>query len=211
MKWTRTLRYFAFSVISGLLLWGGWPEVGFAPLLFFALVPLLLIDADLIHRESRHSGIKFFGYSFLSMLIWNTATTWWIYNSTAEGGIFALLFNTTLMSLVLFFFHRIRKVFGPVPGYTSFVFFWIAFEYLHLRWDFSWPWLNLGNGFASEVTWIQWYEYTGTLGGTLWMLTRSQLDSRQDKNLILKANPSIRGSIHQFSSADVSCPRAPSF
>jgi len=175
MKWIRPLRYFAFSALSGLLLWAGWPENGFTPLLFFALVPLLFIDAELIHHSRPRSGLKFFGYAFLSMLIWNTATTWWIYNSTVEGGIFALLFNSTLMSLAWLFFHRIRKVFGPVPGYTSFIFFWIAFEYLHLRWDLSWPWLTLGNGFATKVTWIQWYEYTGALGGTLWMLLSNLL------------------------------------
>ena len=175
MKWTRPLRYFSFSVLSGLLLWAGWPENGYTPLLFVAFVPLLLIDSELIHGERPRSGLKFFGYAFLAMLLWNTATTWWIYNSTAEGAIFALLLNSVLMSLVWFFFHRIRKVFGPIPGYASFVFFWIAFEYLHLRWDLSWPWLNLGNGFATRVQWIQWYEYTGTLGGTLWMLLSNLL------------------------------------
>ncbi|MBC7606883.1 MAG: apolipoprotein N-acyltransferase, partial [Burkholderiales bacterium] len=36
--------------------------------------------------------------------------------------------------------------------------------------DFSWPWLNLGNGFADYPKWIQWYEYTGTFGGSLWVL-----------------------------------------
>ncbi|MDP5100255.1 MAG: apolipoprotein N-acyltransferase, partial [Nonlabens sp.] len=45
----------------------------------------------------------------------------------------------------------------------------MAFEYLHLHWDFSWPWLNLGNGFSEYTGWIQWYEYTGTFGGTLWI------------------------------------------
>jgi apolipoprotein N-acyltransferase len=34
---------------------------------------------------------------------------------------------------------------------------------------FSWPWLNLGNVFSENIDWIQWYEYTGTYGGTLWI------------------------------------------
>ena len=25
---------------------------------------------------------------------------------------------------------------------------WLSFEYLHLNWDLSWPWLTLGNVFA---------------------------------------------------------------
>src|SRR5690606_32153458 len=34
---------------------------------------------------------------------------------------------------------------------------------------FSWPWLNLGNGFSDYISWVQWYEFTGTFGGTLWV------------------------------------------
>ena len=48
--------------------------------------------------------------------------------------------------------------------------FWIAFEKFHLNWDFSWPWLNLGNVFSENILWIQWYEFTGVFGGTLWIL-----------------------------------------
>ncbi|MCP4553370.1 MAG: apolipoprotein N-acyltransferase, partial [Bacteroidetes bacterium] len=40
----------------------------------------------------------------------------------------------------------------------------------HLDWDLSYPWLNLGNGFANWHKWIQWYEFTGALGGTFWIL-----------------------------------------
>ena len=47
---------------------------------------------------------------------------------------------------------------------------WLAFEKLHLMWDFSWSWLNLGNVFSEKTKWIQWYEYTGTFGGSLWIL-----------------------------------------
>jgi len=34
----------------------------------------------------------------------------------------------------------------------------------------AWPWLTLGNGFANSPKIIQWYEYTGVLGGSLWIL-----------------------------------------
>ena len=38
----------------------------------------------------------------------------------------------------------------------------------YLNWDFSW--LNLGNVFSESIYLIQWYEYTGVFGGTLWIL-----------------------------------------
>jgi apolipoprotein N-acyltransferase len=32
------------------------------------------------------------------------------------------------------------------------------------------PWLNLGNGLSKDVLFVQWYEITGTGGGSLWIL-----------------------------------------
>jgi apolipoprotein N-acyltransferase len=46
--------------------------------------------------------------------------------------------------------------------------FFIAFEYFHFDWDLSWPWLTLGNVFASNHGMAQFYEFTGVLGGSLW-------------------------------------------
>ena len=59
---------------------------------------------------------------------------------------------------------------GESWGFFGFVLYWVTFEYVHLNWDVSWPWLTLGNGFASFPEWVQWYEYTGVFGGTLWIL-----------------------------------------
>ena len=53
--------------------------------------------------------------------------------------------------------------------------FWIAFEFFHHRWDLTWPWLTLGNAFAANHAWIQWYEYTGVPGGSLWVLALNLL------------------------------------
>ncbi len=45
----------------------------------------------------------------------------------------------------------------------------MVFEQIHLNWEFSWPWLNLGNVFSEYTSWVQWYDMTGTFGGTLWI------------------------------------------
>jgi len=44
-----------------------------------------------------------------------------------------------------------------------------------LNWEISWPWLTLGNGFAQYPSWVQWYEYTGAFGGSLWILVANYL------------------------------------
>ncbi len=87
------------------------------------------------------------------------------------GAWLAIIVNSLLMCIPLMGFRFMNKRFGSVIGYASFIIFWMSFEYLHLQdWGLSWPWLTIGNVFAGRTNWIQWYEYTGTSGGTLWVL-----------------------------------------
>lgn len=104
------------------------------------------------------------------MLIWNTGTTWWIWNSTAAGAIGAIVANSFLMCIPLWGFITFYKKFSAIKGYLSLIAFWLCFEYIHLNWQLSWPWLTLGNVFAEHPDWIQWYEYTGSSGGSVWVL-----------------------------------------
>ena len=74
------------------------------------------------------------------------------------------------MSFSFLLFHKVKILTSNRLGYFSFIVFWISMEYLHLNWDLSWPWLILGNVFASAPSIIQWYEFTGFLGGTFWII-----------------------------------------
>jgi apolipoprotein N-acyltransferase len=89
-----------------------------------------------------------------------------------------------------------------LPFKSAYIFLisaWIAFEKLHLFWDFSWSWLNLGNVFSEKIYWIQWYEYTGTFGGSLWILCINvwifyllkNEDFKSLKNIIRKLIPPL--------------------
>jgi apolipoprotein N-acyltransferase len=55
-----------------------------------------------------------------------------------------------------------------------------------LNWGITWTWLNLGNGFATHYTWIQWYEFTGALGGSAWVLAINIFLFKALNNLLLK-------------------------
>jgi len=134
------------------------------PLIFIAFVPLLMV-ADKV--QSRKS---FFGHIYLAMLLWNLLTTWWIINASMAGAVMAFIANSFLMSLPWLAYHLFKKRFGKRIAYFTFTSCWMAFEYIHLNWQLSWPWLNLGNVFATQTDWVQWYEYTGIGGGTLWVL-----------------------------------------
>jgi len=157
------------AALTGILLWLGWPTYGFAGLLFVAFVPLLLAEHRLRNSTATRKGLRVLGLSYLSFVIWNFATTSWLYFATGFGMWFAVLVNSLLMALVVLCYHLFARKATHSAALLFLICLWMGFEYLHLHWDFSWPWLNLGNGFSEYTSWIQWYEYTGTFGGTLWV------------------------------------------
>jgi len=158
------------SLLSGLLLSISWPAGGFAGILFVALIPMVFIEDHILKNPGRFHRFSVFTRTFPGFVVWNALTTYWIYNSTAFGGVAAVLFNAFLMGLVFQVYHWVRKYVLGGRGIFSLIFIWVAFEYLHHNWDLNWPWLSLGNGFAAYSKWVQWYEYTGIFGGTVWVL-----------------------------------------
>ena len=72
-------------------------------------------------------------------------------------------------------FHVTKKTLGSQRGYIALVVLWIGFEWLHSNWELAHPWNTLGNAFANYPTLIQWYEYTGVLGGSCWILITNVL------------------------------------
>ena len=152
------------ALLGGLLLWAAWPTSPATFLIFFAFLPLLFIE------DNATSALRFLGPAYVHMFLWNLLTTWWIYNASGVGAALAIILNSVLMCLPWLLMRLVKKRFGPLAGYSSLIAFWVSFEYIHHTWELSWPWLTLGNVFAMKTDWIQWYEYTGTTGGTLWVL-----------------------------------------
>ena len=152
------------SVISGVLLWAAWPTSPLTFLIFVAWVPLLWLEA----RSTRLN--RFWGLTYLTFLLWNVGTTWWVGNTTVPvSGILANVLNALIMTVPWVGYWKTRRRFGQLAGYVSLVAYWLCFEYIHLNWELSWPWLTLGNVFAVTPRWVQWYEWTGASGGTVWV------------------------------------------
>ena len=163
-------RVVFLSLLSGLLFSASWPVEGRPILLFIAWVPLLLLENNYRNARPANSLLKVFGVSYFSFFIWNLLTTWWVCLASFGGGTMAIIANSFLMAFAFSVFHFLNK--KSSGKFSSFIFIsvWLIFEFLHLRWDLSWPWLTLGNAFAGNAPWIQWYEYTGVFGGSLWVL-----------------------------------------
>lgn len=163
------LQRLFFSFLSGFCLFISWPPNSFFTyLIFIALVPLLLLERDLEKKEISYR--VYFFYAYLSFFIFNLCATFWIKNAHFGGAIFAILCNSFFMAFVFYLYAKIKNTIHALPSIFILTILWISFEYLHLNWDLSWPWLTFGNVFASHTNWIQWYSYTGVLGGSLWIL-----------------------------------------
>jgi len=162
-------KYILLGILTGLLLGVSWPTYGYPLFLFIAFVPLLYVENDIREKNLKKSNLKVYLISFIAFFIWNSITTWWLYYATALGMSVAILLNSLLMSFIILIYHVIAKRIPQKTAYIFLITLWISYEKFILNWDLSWPWLNLGNGFAMRPKWIQWYEYTGIFGGTLWV------------------------------------------
>src|SRR5579872_6782228 len=99
----KKIHPFFLSILSGLLLFAAWPVSPLTFLIFVAFVPLLWLE------QQATRGIRFFRWIYLSLLIWNLTTTWWVCNSTLPGGIAAILANSLLMCLPWIGFYNVKK------------------------------------------------------------------------------------------------------
>ena len=139
------------------------PHTGLLAL--FGIVPLLCME-----RIASLTGKKrIWLYHYSAFVLWNTITTFWVCNATVGGGIFAILANSLQMSLVFGLFRLSKKKFRGSLLYIFLAVTWIAWERFYFDAEISWPWLVLGNSFARSIWAVQWYEFTGSLGGSLWI------------------------------------------
>ncbi len=171
-------RNILLSIFSGLLLWLAWPPMHYTTIfLFFALVPMLAAMENIIKSTSAKKGKLLFATTFIGFFIWNTCCIFWVYNSLKSvGALIAIpismipyMLGPLLMSTACWLYYRLRLSAGRNWGLAGLICFWIGYEYLHQTWGLAFPWMTLGNGFAVSHQWVQWYEYTGVYGGTIWI------------------------------------------
>lgn len=156
------------AVFSGLLLSLGWPPIFFNGIIFIALVPLFLIEDH--HYTKADKPLQFTFQVWLSLFIWNFFTTYWVWFASKEGAVMAIIPHSLIQAVPWVAFHFTRKVYGNKLAYPALFFYVLLVEYVDFKWDIMWPWLTLGNAFAKVPNWVQWFEYTGTSGGSLWIL-----------------------------------------
>lgn len=161
-----TLRLWVLAIVSSLLLSVPYmiPHTGLVALV--ALLPLLAAE----HIAARNNVRYFWVNVYVCFFIWNLVTTYWIYLATIPGAVAAVTLNSLQMAVIFLVFRWCRRRLKGDTGYLVLIFLWLAWEHFYATWQISWPWLSLGNSFATSPKSIQWYSLTGTTGGSLWVL-----------------------------------------
>ncbi|WP_293934641.1 apolipoprotein N-acyltransferase [Sphingobacterium sp. UBA6645] len=170
---------YLLALLSAFLLWLAWPPIPYtAILLLVAFVPLLIAVEQTIRGDYKNKGRKVFALAFLTGVVWNTASIYWVYNAMnafldAMPSLLISLIPYTLapllMGLAFRLYYKMRKRNSILISFMGLISFWVAYEYLHQSWELSFPWMTLGNGFANSHQLVQWYSITGVYGGTLWI------------------------------------------
>lgn len=167
------IRQHRFLLATGIGLLMG---LAFPPLpLVFLVVPAWAL---LLHLTNQVDGLKRrqqFLLFFHVFILWNIIATYWISNTAFAAGIVAIFVNTLLMTVPLLFYTNTKKHFDPKYHFYLFAGAWLAFEFFHFRWEAHWPWLTLGHHGMAFPSFVQWYEMTGVLGGSLWILLMAWL------------------------------------
>lgn len=200
----RRLHPAILALAAGLLLSLAWPPLPTTFLIFGAFIPLFYL------LEKGLSRFTFLGWVLIAMLTWNSLTTWWMWNSTAPGAVAAIIANSLFMCLPFLALYNVHKRMGLNIATWTFIACWMSFEYIHLNWELSWPWLTLGNAFAAQPEWVQWYQFTGTSGGSFWVLFINMVLFRQLSAIGQNRKLIIRTAIW-FMAAAVGIPVAISF
>ena len=162
----NTREYLILTLMSGVLLGLPWVFSSLAFLIFVAWIPLFLLEERLQRQANPY---LVFNYALVCFLVWNILGTWWVVRAHLLGGVLIILANALCQAFVFWLASRVRTILS-LSLLLPFALVLMGFEYFHERWDLAWPWLNLGNSLATFPEIIQWYEYTGARGGTLWII-----------------------------------------
>lgn len=145
-----------------------WPPLPTGLFLLFAFVPLYFYIRAISSKEALN---KLFIYTFSVLLIRNLIGLYWIAIVSPIACLGSVFLLSVVFTLVIAAYQWYRTLLNiKILSYVLLISSWVAAEWFCER-ILKFPWMNLGFGLASQFYFVQWYEYTGIYGGTVWILT----------------------------------------
>src|SRR5664279_4308333 len=158
------------SVIGGILSGLAWTSWCSGLILLIAFVPFFMIENFLFENPRRFTSNAYFIYSLPGFVIFGIISLGWMRIASITGAICVIMGLSFLMAFTVWLAHIVRLRMGNLAGFIALITFWLSYEYISLNVNIISPWLNLGNGLSKDILFIQWYDVTGTAGGSLWIL-----------------------------------------
>lgn len=141
--------------------------------LLVAMVPLLLISRS--YDSSIRSFFGMAGWMALTFCLWPLTAIWLAWNAADISVAIVTLVQLLLFSTAFMLYHYVSKRCRPALANVILICEWITAEYIYLNYEMPFPWLLLGEALANDAWVVHWYEYTGVLGGSLWVLISNLL------------------------------------
>ncbi|HEY3250645.1 MAG TPA: apolipoprotein N-acyltransferase [Ignavibacteria bacterium] len=111
-----------------------------------------------------------FGRAYLALLILNAITLYWISGWHSNdtflklGGMATVLVHPLFMIIPVLIIFGVYRASNKYLALILFPLIWIGFEFFDNQWQFSFPWLELGDTEAYNLNRIQYTEYVGVHG-----------------------------------------------
>ncbi len=158
------------AIVGGLFMNLAFPPAVFFFFAFFGMIPLWVLAEN---AKKKHL--------YLFFLSWNFFSTYWLMFTALSApdfgeallsltaGVAAITLNSLLMLIPALIYRKYYARNLPL-ALTMFILSWLTFEYIHFHWEFAWPWLALGHVFAYVPWYVNYLQFTGILGASLFVL-----------------------------------------
>lgn len=166
----ESFKNIGLLILGAVLMASSFAPFDFLPGAMIGLVPLLLLE-DQISKSNKRRKWSVFWVAYLFFALFNFFTIWWVKNASWVGVIASVIVNSFFFALLTGIYSSVKSRLSFKAALIAFPAFFVGWEYIEFQdWDLSWPWLTIGHAFGNWPKLVQWFSYSGVLGGSLWLL-----------------------------------------
>lgn len=155
------------AIACSIMFFLGWGSGGLSVFfLGFFLIPLLIAEHYLVG-----SGLAKYSIGFASILLFHLFAGYNLINNLEPlFVIFIFTVNALIQSIPWAVYVSIKSKINLLPAVLLLIILWLIVEHGSITIGIPSPWFILGNGLYSHPELIQFYEFSGVSGGSLWIL-----------------------------------------
>lgn len=162
----KAIALICLPICTGILLGISALPESFYYLSFVAFVPLLFAADNALPYKSPF--LVFTLQVLIALVVFYMFGYYWVIETANLGFLiaFIVLLPYALIIACYILFKKKSSHFSAL----YFIAAWLTMELMQANLQLGSPFYNLGNNLGANVKIIQWYEFTGAAGGTLWIL-----------------------------------------